>query len=100
MKKFKQKEIEILEETSRLHPKCYMRFRALVVYNVAKGKTYRDIMEFLHVSKQPITNWIRRFNQEGIRGLEIRSGRGRKRICLDEELKRYVLQSPRRFVLQ
>ena len=98
--KFTQAEVKVLEEASRRHPKCYMRFRALVVLNVSRGKSYRDIMKFLPVSKQPITNWTRQFKRDGIKGLEIRAGRGRKKQCDDEELKRYLLQSPRKFGFQ
>lgn len=38
-----------------------------------------ELMEFFEVSRVSIYNWFNRYESEGIQGLKIRSGRGRKR---------------------
>lgn len=38
-----------------------------------------QLMEFFEVSRLSIYNWFNRYENEGIDGLKIRSGRGRKR---------------------
>jgi len=38
-----------------------------------------ELMEFFEVSRLSIYNWFNRYQSEGIDGLKVRSGRGRKR---------------------
>lgn len=52
--------------------------RLYAVYQVSIGMPSRKLVEFYHVSFKQITNWVHRFEQEGIEGLCDKPGRGRK----------------------
>jgi transposase len=70
-----------LERIVRSHPKPYVRERASAVLKVAAGQWACDVAE--HGLLRPrdrdtIYAWLKRFKQEGIPGLLIRPGRGRK----------------------
>jgi len=44
-----------------------------------EGWSVDDLLEFLKVTRLTIYNWFNRYEREGITGLKVRSGRGRKR---------------------
>ncbi|MCS2407477.1 leucine zipper domain-containing protein [Bacteroides salyersiae] len=50
-----------------------------------------------HIS---VNSWVKRFESEGIKGLETRLGRGRKPImdCSDEEVVRTAIENDRQSV--
>jgi transposase len=52
--------------------------RLYAVYQVAKGQPSRKLEELYNTSFKQITNWVHRFEEEGINGLKDREGRGRK----------------------
>ncbi len=75
-----REELETLRDT---HPKAYLRERAAALLKIVDG------MSGLHVSQEgllkprdpdTIYRWVHRYQQEGIAGLKIRSGRGRKPV--------------------
>ena len=53
--------------------------RALIIQWSTQGLTPSEIAERLPMKWDNIVKWIRRFNAEGLAGLQERSGRGRKR---------------------
>lgn len=53
--------------------------RALIVQWSSHGQTPSDIAARLDHKFDNVVKWIRRFNQEGLAGLQERPGRGRKR---------------------
>ena len=51
--------------------------RLYAVYQVALGQPSRKLEELYNTSFKQITNWVHRFEQEGIDGLRDKEGRGR-----------------------
>lgn len=52
--------------------------RLYAVYQVALGQPSRKLEELYQTSFKQITNWVHRFEQEGVEGLKDKPGRGRK----------------------
>ena len=51
--------------------------RLYAVYQVALGQPSRKLEEVYNTSFKQITNWVHRFEKEGIDGLRDKEGRGR-----------------------
>lgn len=51
--------------------------RLYAIYQVSLGQPSRKLEEFYNTSFKQITNWVHRFEQEGIEGLKDKEGRGR-----------------------
>ena len=51
--------------------------RLYAVYQVALGQPSRKLEELYNTSFKQITNWVHRFEREGIEGLKDKEGRGR-----------------------
>src|SRR5947207_1477703 len=70
-----------LDHAAGHHPKPYMRERCSALRKVAQGwllsEVARQGLLTLH-SPDTIHDWVQRYKTEGIRGLLIRKGRGRK----------------------
>jgi len=76
-----KEEREELEQIRDHHPKPYMRERATALLKIADGWSgLRVSREGLLKPRDPDTiyRWVRRYKEEGVAGLEIRKGRGRK----------------------
>lgn len=70
-----------LEHVRDRDPKPYMREKAAALLKVAEGQTPRAVaLNGLHKPRDPDTvyEWIDRYQRDGIEGLRIKSGRGRK----------------------
>jgi transposase len=70
-----------LESVVNLHPKPYVRERAAAILKVANGQSAYAVARYgLLRERDPDTvyAWLERFEQEGIEGLLIKEGRGRK----------------------
>lgn len=78
----------------------YLRVKALVLWNVANGRSQSEAARFANVTRMSINQWIKRYMAEGIDGLLVKEGRGRKEIVDREELANYLRQSPRAFGLE
>jgi transposase len=49
-----------------------LKLRALI--NLKKGKAVKEVSELLLVSRQSLSDWQRRYNTEGLKGLETNKG--------------------------
>ena len=70
-----------LEKVRDGHPKPYMRERASAILKIANGQTARQVaLNGLLRPRYPkaVYRWVKRFQENGIKGLKINSGRGRK----------------------
>ncbi len=70
-----------LTEVVASHPKPYLRERAAAVLKVGTGSVaYRVALNGLLKPRDPDTiySWLDRYKEEGLKGLEIKAGRGRK----------------------
>ena len=60
--------------------------RLYIVYQVALGYSSRKLAEQHQVSFKQITNWVHRFEKEGLDGLKDKKGRGRKTLLSEKQL--------------
>ncbi len=70
-----------LEDVRDNHEKRYMRERALAILKIAGGLSVRQVaLNGLPQRRDPDTvySWFHRYEAEGLKGLHIRPGRGRK----------------------
>lgn len=89
-----------LEKKARSGQPAYVRSKVLALVNLADGRTVHEVARIFRVSRQSVYAWQKRFLDEGVDGLRVRSGRGRKARADLQELERYVRQSPRRHGLR
>lgn len=52
--------------------------RLNAVYQIALGRSSRELEGFYNTSFKQITNWVHRFEEDGLKGLMDKPGRGRK----------------------
>jgi transposase len=70
--------------------------RLNMVYQIATGLSSRQVARIYAVSFKQVTNWVHRFENEGIEGLYDLPGRGRKSILSQsdlEDIRHVVLNS-------
>lgn len=70
-----------LESAVVRHPKSYMRERASAILKLHSGISGVDIASkglLRKRRKNTVYDWINRYKSEGLTGLEIKTGRGRK----------------------
>lgn len=87
-KKYLPRQIELSREArSRLqemrdqHPKSHMRERAAAILKIAEGQSIAQVARegLLRRRKwETVAEWLNRYEQHGLGGLDIRPGRGRK----------------------
>ncbi len=76
-----QEERAELEDVRDHSPLPYLRERAAAILKIADGASGRETA--LHLLLKPhwqdtIYEWVKRYKAEGVEGLKIRNGRGRK----------------------
>lgn len=80
-----EEERTTLLEMRKHHPKAYMRERAAAVLKVANGLSIRQVAEMGCLQRrewETVAKWVKDYEQDGLRGLYLRAGRGRKRrVC-------------------
>jgi len=61
-------------------PKPYLRKRARAILLVAEGKPLYQVAKHprIRVHRTTVSEWVRRYLAEGIEGLKVRPGQGRK----------------------
>lgn len=70
-----------LEQARDHSDKPYVRERACAILKIASGMSGRQVAQqglLKKRRKDTIYEWVNRYKAEGISGLQIRSGRGRK----------------------
>ncbi len=88
-----------LETLMRKAEKPHIRMKTAALWNLSRGKTQREVAEFLGVSRTSVIAWVKRFRAEGVGGLAIRPGRGRPAKVSRSQVENYLRQSPRAFGL-
>jgi len=88
-----------LRRLMRHAEKPYVRMKATALWNLGQGKTRREVAEFLGVSRVSVSAWMKRFRAQGVAGLAIRPGRGRRARAQAAEVEQVLRQSPRSFGL-
>ena len=59
--------------------------RIWIVWQARLGQTAPEIAKGVGVSRRAVQEWVRRYNREGLAGLETRSGQGREPILSEDE---------------
>ena len=86
-----------LQKCARTGQPGYVRAKALVLVNVADGRSVQEVSRIFRVSRWSVYVWQRRYMGEGLDGLRVQAGRGRKARANLEQVVEHVRQSPRRY---
>ena len=75
-----QKEEDRLKGWTRNPPKAYLRYRAQAILQVAEGQPIYQVAQNLRIRihRNAVSEWVKRYEAEGIKGLKVKAGRGRK----------------------
>ena len=89
-----------LERGYRFGEKHCFRMRCLAVLLKAGGMPASKVGERTEMEQHAVNKWLKRYKEEGIKGLNTRPGRGRKPImdCSDEEAVRLAIEQDRQSV--
>lgn len=89
-----------LEKGYHNGPSHKYRIRCKSILLKSEGKSASKIAEMLEVTVPTVYAWIKRYEDNGINGLETRPGQGRKPImdCSDEETVRKAIEQDRQSV--
>ena len=90
-----------LEDGYRNGSSHAFRMRCKAVLLKSQGLSSLQIGERLDMNQTTVNNWVKRFKEEGVKGLSTRSGRGRKPIIgtQDEEIIRQAIERDRSSIL-
>jgi transposase len=70
-----------LEEMRDHHPKAHMRERAAGLLKIAEGKSVAEVARNGLLRRrrwETVASWLDRYEEQGLAGLYIEAGRGRK----------------------
>ena len=76
---------EELQALFRQETNARMAKRVWIVWQARLGKIEPEITAAIELSRRAVQEWVRRYNAEGIAGLQDRPGRGRQPILSAEE---------------
>jgi transposase len=88
-----------LRSLARRGEPAYVRVKALVLLNLAEGRKATELARVFRTSRQSVRAWRLRFAEQGVAGLRVAPGRGRKAQADLAELGNYLRRSPRAFGL-
>ena len=90
-----------LEDGYRNGSSHAFRMRCKAVLLKAQGLSSPPIGRRLEMHQTTVNNWVKRFEEEGIKGFGTRPGRGRKPIIgtQDEEIIRHAIEKDRSSIL-
>lgn len=86
--KVERKSAEEIKEILNSNPDFLLATRLGMVYQVAKGHSSREVAKWHGISFKQVVNWVHRFEEKGLEGLQNREGRGRKSCLTEGDLKR------------
>lgn len=91
-----------LEEGFRQGKSHAYRMRCRTILLKAKGLTSKEVGVQTEQTHIFVNSWVKRFETEGIKGLETRPGRGRKPIMdnSDEDAVRIAIENDRQSVMK
>ena len=78
---FSPAQVQELEQVRDHHPKAYVRVKAAGILKVWAGASRRQVAKqglLKPVRRETVQRWIVRYQQEGVVGLVVKAGRGRK----------------------
>jgi transposase len=81
LSKLQRDELELLVNTSS---NASFRKRCQLILLKAQGRDSKDVGQIVGMSHVSVNSWLKRYKKEGITGLQIKEGRGRKSL-IDKE---------------
>jgi len=78
-----QQQVKELTWTRDHHSVAYLRVKAAALLKVAQGQAVSQVARsglLKCVDRHSIKNWIIRYQQDGLSGLQVHTGRGRKPV--------------------
>jgi transposase len=84
-----------LSAAGRRHPKPGVRVKALAVLAVARGNPRQAVAAMFDRSALSVGAWVRSYCEQGLGGLMVAEGRGRKPQADEPQVRQYALESPR-----
>ena len=89
-----------LEKGYRKGERHCFRMRCLAVLLKSEGLSSAKVGERVEMNEHTVNSWVKRYREEGMKGLETRPGRGRKPImdCTDEDAVRRAIEQDRQSV--
>ncbi len=81
-----------LRRLARSQSDARMRIRVQAIVLAKQGRTAEEIAAALGASRRPVQEWVRRYNQAGVEGLQQRPGQGRRPKLSAEEQDRLVVR--------
>lgn len=94
---WERKQIEELNAVKNTASKCHIRLKALAVWNISRGKTYREVADYLGVCRQSVSNWTNAYREYGCDGWYHQEGQGKKSAIDLDDIIDYLTKSPREF---
>jgi transposase len=82
LRESQRQELEHLHKTS---PKHVVRKNCHAILLKAEGRTSKDVGQIVGMTDVSVNSWLRRYIAEGIKGLSIKAGRGRKPIITPDD---------------
>lgn len=82
--------LDELRGLARAERDAAMRIRVQAIVLAKQGRTAEEIAATLGVSRRPVQEWVRRYNQSGVDGLRRRPGQGRREKLSPAQRKRFV----------
>jgi transposase len=89
-----------LEWVSRHGQPAHLRPKALALLNLADGLALSRTAKIFRLCRASLYAWKERYLREGLEGLEVHAGRGRKAQADLQEIESFVRRSPREFGLR
>eukprot|EP00825_Cyclidium_porcatum_P025944 TRINITY_DN28060_c0_g1_i1.p1 TRINITY_DN28060_c0_g1~~TRINITY_DN28060_c0_g1_i1.p1 ORF type:complete len:157 (-),score=3.92 TRINITY_DN28060_c0_g1_i1:39-509(-) len=80
----------------RKDPNYLVGIRLYAIYLVSLGQSSRKLESLFNVSYKQITNWVHRFEQQGLEGLHDKPGKGRKSKLTahqKDEIREYIISN-------
>lgn len=77
----KPEQLQELEHARDHHPKAYLRVKVAAILKVASGLSMRWVAHhglLKPVDEETVSRWVKTYQQQGIKGLQVHAGRGRK----------------------
>jgi transposase len=84
---FTESQRQELENLYKTSPKHVVRKNCHTMLLKADGRTSKDVGHIVGMNKVSVNSWVRRYKADGISGLMIKSGRGRKPIMDKSDTK-------------
>ena len=77
--------LEVLQQAARKEKQAARRIRLQIIILARQGQTAPQIAQALSVSRRSLQEWVRRYNQSGVAGLQDRRGGNHRHLSAAQE---------------